>query len=105
MKRENKLVIGALALAAGIGMGQYGPIHRTDGCEIYRGYENGRGERTYVFDEKIRSEREGGPKRALSGDPGMYRNLEMGKEYRLEIMEPILSVLFPNRLLSFENCE
>ena len=106
MKRENKLLIGALALAGGIGLGQYGPVHRTDGCETYQGYRNGRGERTYVFDEEIEIKRKPGDLNyALSGDSGMYRNLEMGKKYRLEIMEPRLSILFPKRLLSFEDCE
>ncbi len=104
MKLENKLLIGALALASAIGMGQYGPVHKINGCEIYQGYENGRGERTYVFDEEILSKREGIPNHALSGDSGMSKNLEMGKKYRLEIMKPRLSIFFPNRLLSFENC-
>ena len=105
MKLNNKLIIGSLVLAGGIGLGQHGPVHRTNGCETYQGYTHDEGQRIFVFDEETLKNREGrGPNYALSGDPGMHRNLEMGKEYRLEIREPRLPVFSTKRLLSFEDC-
>ena len=111
MKRDSKIAIGALVLVGAIGLatnlGNLGKRVETTGCETYQGYRNNSadGERIYFFDEKIISERTGIPNYALSGNHEMYRNLEIGEKYRLEIMEPVLPALFPKRLLSFEDCE
>ena len=110
MKLENKIAIGFGALSL-VGIGAFGlaeksaEIYRT-GCETYQGYRDNSadGERTFIFDEQTLKEREDGPNYALLGNPRMYKNLEIGNKYTLEIKEPVLSV-FPEKLLSFGNCE
>ena len=107
MKRDSKIAIGTLVLVGAAGLAtNLGNRVETTGCETYQGYRNNSadGERIYFFDEKILSERNGNPNYALSGNHEMYRNLEMGEKYRLKIEEPILSKVFPKRLLSFEDC-
>jgi len=107
MKLGNKLAIGGLALS----VFSLPTIIRNGGetyptsCETYQGYtDNGAdGERIFVFDEQIRESRINRPNYALSGDPKMYEDLEIGDKYKLKIREPMFS-MYPKKLLSFENC-
>ena len=109
MKHKSKLVIGGLVLgtiALSTSLKNGGETYNTN-CETYQGYtDNGAdGERIFVFDEQIRERRISDPNYELSGDTRMREDLKIGKEYRLEIMEPIWSAAFPKKLLSFENCD
>lgn len=104
MKPKNKLIAGIAVLVGSIGLAtNLGDRVETD-CETYQGYRDdlSDGERIFVFDEKPREERLGGPNYALSGDPRMYKDLEIGDKYRLKIREPLMG---SNRLIYTEDCD
>ena len=104
MKLENKLAISALVVGVGVGLSiDLGNSVETN-CETYQGYRDNStdGERIFVFDEQTLKEREDGPNYALFGNPKMYKNLEIGNKYTLEIREPLIG---SNKLISTEPCE
>ena len=108
MKLGNKLLsgLGLASIALITNLRNCGETYNTN-CETYQGYtDNGAdGERIFVFDEQIRERRIKDANYSLSGKPEMRKNLEIGDNYRLEVMEPRWLTGFPKRLLSFENCD
>ena len=103
MNNLDRLVIGGLVLVGAMGFASTGKTYKT-GCETYQGYRDVSGDRYFVFDEKIEKDRENGPNFSLVGYHEMANDLEIGKKYITEVMEPRLS-MFPKRMTSFESCD
>ena len=104
LERETKILIAGLSLLSGVGLATNIGTNTSTGCETYQGYRNNAsdGERIFVFDEQTLEKRLNGTNYALSGDPEMYKNLEIENKYKLKIREPLIG---SNRLISTEDCE
>ena len=103
MRLNRKIIGGAAALAGILSI----PLIFRDtttystGCETYQGHRRGPdGEISFYFDEKTLEERGNEPiNHALLGNPELRNELEIGRDYRLQINEGLTK-----RLVSFQPC-
>jgi len=90
-------IIGAGALA------NIGKKYETD-CETYQGFSaSSDADISFIFDPQPASERKAiSPKYGLGGNPNFRKDLKIGEDYQIKIIDPLIG---SDRLISATPCE